>query len=325
MAVYIAELIEQLGGHCQEEVFNAVNRWKPRVQEAIRDVTRLKLSEDRNSSKRLAVPIQIKAGFPSSIDELAHTTISEGQRIVELIGTYESYIKSLEITSLPFQGLAVELRRSDGFSVEANSLQQMLHSIGLATTELRQHLKNANLGNILKMVEGDIMGAYHFREQRDLFGSRISGTRIDLYWLIIGAASRLIGVDVERLTVLVMAHELGHAYSHVGSDASGRIWADGFAHAELGVVEGIAQYYTWAVSKHLDEHHYSNFKEAYESKISCQSGPYVVHKPWTEKYSLEVFRHALMQARTQDRRVTQELFEGLLQESKERLEASQNT
>jgi hypothetical protein len=131
-------------------------------------------------------------------------------------------------------------------------------------------------------------------------------------------------ISVEELTVLVMAHELAHAYSHLGSDAAGHIWSKGFPRTDIYVKEGIAQYYTWAVAAYLDEHHYTTFLQAYERKIEHQRGPYVVHVPWIHKYSLEVFRQAIIEVRSRREAVDLACFVATLEEAKARVSATDN-
>jgi hypothetical protein len=57
--------------------------------------------------------------------------------------------------------------------------------------------------------------------------------------------SEWMGCTVEDLTVVVLTHELAHAYTQLGADIEGRRWpAAAFAAAESGLKEGLAQYYT---------------------------------------------------------------------------------
>jgi hypothetical protein len=61
------------------------------------------------------------------------------------------------------------------------------------------------------------------------------------HWLGVG----LLGCQVEDLTIVVLVHELAHAYTQNGADIEGRRWATiSFAKAETALKEGLAQYYT---------------------------------------------------------------------------------
>jgi len=83
-------------------------------------------------------------------------------------------------------------------------------------------------------IREDVLGAYYFRIPE-----------IRLYWVVIGIVARAIGVSVEALTVVVLAHELAHAYTHLGHDIDNERWeTERFARTELDIVEGLAQFYT---------------------------------------------------------------------------------
>ena len=56
-------------------------------------------------------------------------------------------------------------------------------------------------------IREDVLGAYYFRIPE-----------IRLYWVVIGIVARVLAVSVEALTVVVLAHELAHAYTHLGLD-----------------------------------------------------------------------------------------------------------
>jgi hypothetical protein len=86
------------------------------------------------------------------------------------------------------------------------------------------------------------LGAYFFRVPE-----------VHLYWMVIGLVAGVLGISVESLTVVVAAHELAHAYTHLGRDIDGKRWdTEEFARADLNIVEGIAQFYTEVVSRKLE-------------------------------------------------------------------------
>jgi hypothetical protein len=61
-----------------------------------------------------------------------------------------------------------------------------------------------------------VLGAYFFRIPQ-----------IRLYWVVIGIAARTLGVAVEALTIVVLAHELARAYTHLGRDIDNERWDTG--------------------------------------------------------------------------------------------------
>jgi hypothetical protein len=88
-------------------------------------------------------------------------------------------------------------------------------------------------------IREDVLGAYFFHLRF-----------VNLYWMAIGFIAGVLNLPVEALTVVVAAHELAHAYSHLGKDIDGVRWnTQTFSETELGIVEGLAQYYTEIVCK----------------------------------------------------------------------------
>lgn len=66
------------------------------------------------------------------------------------------------------------------------------------------------------------------------------------------AYARVLDVTVEGLTVAVFAHELVHAYTHLGNDHDVQQWeTKAFADADNKIVEGLAQFYTATISSKI--------------------------------------------------------------------------
>ena len=64
---------------------------------------------------------------------------------------------------------------------------------------------------------------------------------IRLYWMAIALVAQMLAAPLDALTVVVLTHELAHAYSHLGRDIDGRRWeTDAFAKTDLSIAEGIA-------------------------------------------------------------------------------------
>src|SRR6476661_763301 len=88
-------------------------------------------------------------------------------------------------------------------------------------------------------VNQDFLGIYDY-DARALFldEQAINRATIRLYWGVIGLVSQWLGCEVEDLTVVVLTHELAHAYTQLGADIAGWRWpAAAFAAAELGLKE----------------------------------------------------------------------------------------
>jgi hypothetical protein len=96
------------------------------------------------------------------------------------------------------------------------------------------------------LVSEDFLGVYEY-DAKDLFEDQraVNRATIRLYWGVIGLVSQWLGCAVEDLAVVVLTHELAHAYTQLGADIEGRRWAaPAFARSETALKEGLAQYYT---------------------------------------------------------------------------------
>ena len=119
--------------------------------------------------------------------------------------------------------------------------------------------------------------------------------------MVIGLMAGILGVSAEALTIVVLAHELAHAYTHLGSDIDGQRWKVGdFARADLRIVEGLAQFYAEEVCNRL-ESRVPAASEAYKRLLEHQSCPYRAHEAWRSsgKAAGEVVRVSMIECRSQ--------------------------
>ena len=132
--------------------------------------------------------------------------------------------------------------------------------------------------------------------------------------------SQILGLNPEALTIVVLAHELAHAYTHRAADIDGTFWGvlvEGFAKSDLPVVEGLAQYYTARVCDRLMLSA-PEAKGAYEKLLTHQPAAYRVHTPWLKKYKPEELRLALVVARREGV-MTFEEFDSVLKGARSQL------
>ena len=89
----------------------------------------------------------------------------------------------------------------------------------------------------------------------------------------IAMVAAMLDVRIEDLTVVVLAHELTHGYTHIGRDIDGLQWADDvFCRTDRAIVEGLAQFYTEVVTNKIALRS-PGPKLAYERLLGLQSGP----------------------------------------------------
>jgi hypothetical protein len=165
-------------------------------------------------------------------------------------------------------------------------------------------------------VREDFLGIYEY-DARGLFADEraINRATIRLYWGVIGLVSEWLGCTVEDLTIVVLTHELAHAYTQLGADIEGRRWSVvAFAKAETELKEGLAQYYTDRVLRRL-ERRYTGALKAFLALLPRQPEVYRVHQAWADISSPEAVRRAMLEVRRWN--------EGRLADFNRRLEAAQ--
>jgi hypothetical protein len=137
----------------------------------------------------------------------------------------------------------------------------------------------------------DCLGAYFFHKPV-----------VEIYWMPIGFAAARYEIDVEALTYVVLAHELAHAYTHLGFDIDGHRWdTDSFARTSGYVVEGLAQYYARAVCRNVAARYPAGLG-AFEALLEHQKpGPYADFEDWTRglRDPGEHMRRAMLECRKQ--------------------------
>jgi hypothetical protein len=99
------------------------------------------------------------------------------------------------------------------------------------------------------------------------------------------------------LTVVVLTHELAHAYTQLGADIEGRrSTALSFAKAETALKEGLAQYYTDRVLRRLERRH-GGALSVLLKMLPHQSAAYRSHEAWVKNFSPEAVRRAMLEVR----------------------------
>lgn len=108
-------------------------------------------------------------------------------------------------------------------------------------------------------------------KSKDVFGGYIyKDSRIELYYIPLILFSQLNQIDLEHFIVIILAHELAHAYHHLGLDTDGISWPN-MPDADLGIKEGLAQYYS-ALYVEEQKNLYPGLETAYLKLLEFQTG-----------------------------------------------------
>lgn len=252
----------------EERVKRAFKQWNQIVRDHIRNETALKLADGEG---RQSVQVKVENGFPVSLAEL-------------IDGRHDPVLWRLIIGQPRLGGIVDGLNflLDDWPAFEAwQHLPEVAKNGGDSLTRTRDivnALQKAALKEKvqeeLKKINEDILGAYHFPADRP--------SSVSLYWMAIAMVAAMIEVRIEDLTVVVLAHELAHGYTHIGRDIDGHQWSDkAFGECDLGIVEGLAQFYTEVVTEKIASRT-PGPKQAYERLLKLQGGPYLAHREWLE-------------------------------------------
>jgi hypothetical protein len=291
----------------EERVTRSFKQWNQIIREHIRTETGLKLSDGDN---RYSIPVRIVKGFT---EELARLIGGHGDpelwRLIVGQPKIGGIIEGLQylLTTWPqFEqwSLLPAAAKGSGPTLQRTlEIAEALQRLALAR-EVRERIKQ---------IREDILGTYNV--------AGFPGYYIELYWMPIAMVAAMLGVRIEDLTLVVLAHELAHGYTHLGRDIDGTRWEDSsFIETEREVVEGLAQFYTQVVMERLASRTPS-LKTAYEQLLGLQGGPYLVHQDWLkddQKQRGETIRFAMVAARSHGT-VEYAAWKTLLEETNKRL------
>jgi len=302
----VIDILAHYDPDIQGHVERAFKQWNLIIRDYLRTEMALRLSVGDDAQ---AVPVRVVAGLPHPFETVVEGNLNDiwlllnGPRIAQTVdglrlieGCYDQLAGHATLQPLP-------------------TTKEEVQHVGVYAERLAKLIQDLPLVSQIRKIDQDILGAYFFRVPR-----------IDVYWMAIGIIAATIGVSVEALTVVVIAHELAHAYTHLGRDIDGDRWdTEAFAHAELRIVEGLAQFYAGVVCDKLDQR-MPAAKLAYERLLELQAAPYRVHRDWTQQNEAggEIVRVSMIQARSNGEK-QYEAFRRILEWHRENLNRGKNT
>jgi len=264
-----------------ENVQRTVTSWSNQLRELIRSETGLKFS---SGNERHSVSVHVVDGLPlplaSAFEEISDPLLWE---IVLNNATLKTTLTGLDVVIKNFEALG-EWREQNPSPITLDEL----HNTRQLVANLIKWLESQSIRQRFQSIDEDVLGAYFFRKGN-----------IQIYWMAIYLVARILDVSVAGLTIAVLAHELVHAYTHVGSDIDGEQWeTNAFAEAELKIVEGLAQFYTAIICKKL-EGKLPGLSNAFEQLLSIQSPTYTAFRSWStvNERAGEIVRFSMIGAR----------------------------
>jgi hypothetical protein len=277
------EALEEL----EEQVLTAESRWNVKTRTRINVETKLTLTHE---GQQESIPVRVKGGVPPP---LARLYKEQGDpvlwRLILERPTLETTLHGLNVVLDSFWELTSG-RLQEKFSSlkKKEATEKEFENVGAFIEALLDELKNTKIQRDFQGISEDILGAYHFRVPV-----------IHLYWIPIVLVAGILNVPAESLAAVTLLHERAHAYTHRGFDVDGNQWpTENFAEADLPVIEGLAQYYTWSVCVSMEEE-YPSLLRAFNRLVQLQPPSYKAFWRWAplSERAGEVIRGAMITAR----------------------------
>ncbi|MBE7539338.1 MAG: hypothetical protein HS122_13110 [Opitutaceae bacterium] len=298
MAIYLNDLIGRIPPTVESRVKRVRDQTRSVIQEALRTECRLHMrtpEDAANNRPGAQVPVEVSPGYPAILQAVQFPDDFE---LILLLSRYRATLEQAKSGTAGLRKLRDDLlhihQGERWVDVESSTLVAVEAWSDKLLTLLHQ---NDPLDKLLA-IRGDFLGLYEF-DTGDYWveDHHVNRASIKLYWGVIGLAAQWLGCEVEDLTIVVLTHELAHAYTQLGADIESRRWAAPvFARTDAGVVEGLAQYYTDRVLRRLEKRFPEAFK-AYETMLPRQPEEYRTHEKWVREYSPEAVRRAMLEVR----------------------------
>jgi len=310
MHIPLIDLLDRVDPAVENRVKKVLDNARAAIREAMRSECRLSLrGGDANDHVANAqVPITIQPGLPEAVYLVKFP--ENFDLVIKLMPFRSALVKAaanMEDLQLTNQLLMSHpLWAGLAFAGEAQ-----LPAIKNWAIQLLALLDKHDPAKLILAVNEDVLGAY-FYDPRETDPLASNWARIELYWGVIGLISNCIDCSVEDLTVVVMTHELAHAYTQLGADIDGCRWASqNFSHADVGLKEGLAQYFTARVLDRLTKR-FPGAKSAYQTLLDKQPEIYRLHLPWIkEGISPEAVRRAMLEIRRSGEKTLAEFHDRL--------------
>lgn len=299
----LAKLLQSYSPDAREKVERAFKQWNLILRDYLRTETGLRLSVGDETQ---TVMVKVKDGLPQPFSDM----LSDYERYIELLlilprlkaaqSGLEEVVKNHDALC---SVIAPQRELGDGIP----TLDEVI-TVRKFLSDAVGRLERMDLLNKFAKIEEDTLGAYFYRLPE-----------IQLFWMPIAFVAALLTVPVEALAAVVLAHELAHAYTHLGRDIDGNRWElENFAAADLFIVEGLAQFYTSVICKKL-EMRYPAAVDAFDKLLAQQSGPYRAHEEWAKDHHArgEVVRACMIKCRSQGFIEYPELIEEMRSTEKE--------
>lgn len=260
-----------------ERVHLAYRQWNMPVRDLLRNETGLRLSTGDDVTQ---VPVKIVNGFPVPLLQV----LEEYAEVADLLlhrRAVQDVNRGLGIVHGNYQSWLAHMPK------DAVSLEQIA-AVAKWIGNIDGFLDSVSFSQRFREIDEDYLGAYFF-----------AAPRVELYWAVIGVAANQTGASVEGMTVVALAHELAHAYTHRGKDIDGIVWDTRvFGETDLLIIEGLAQFYTHVICTKLAAR-FPAALHAFNALMEVQSLLYNDFRDWKRDHEHrgEAVRLAMIETR----------------------------
>jgi hypothetical protein len=169
----------------------------------------------RDQENDVSIPIRIELALPKNLEGVH---LPGDDWLAFALAPWRPILEQLrDSTRDTTQHLLPALAEDKRGAERVSSVKAPVEAVHQFAEELLQVLNRFNLVKQLYEIDDHILGCYDAR-----------AGEIYLYWGVIGLVARQLSISVEDLAVVVLGHELGHAYTHQGADIEGHRWPTGF-------------------------------------------------------------------------------------------------
>ncbi len=277
---HLADILKAHDPEMRARVERAFKQWNLILRDYLRTEMALRLTVGDDTR---AIPVYVVDGLPKPFALLMERYVDTAWLLLNR-AVIDNTVKGLELVAEKYGKISTW----EAFQQPPATAEEIQHACDYVK-RLVGLMGEIELHQRIGKIEQDILGAYFFRTPR-----------IELYWMVIGLIAATLNVSVEAMTIVVLTHELAHAYSHLGRDIDGQRWeTEAFAGTEIPVVEGLAQFYTNVVCQKLQSRMPAS-QTAFERLLKLQPEPYRVQSGWTDKKDPagELVRVTMIQVRS---------------------------
>ena len=291
------QIVNRVAPKCEASVKRAVQLWNLKIRNQLTTEIGFQL-------RGRQVPVRVVDGLPTPLSGMLGD--ADGLALVAL---NQSLLKGVVDGTQFMESVRESIIGADGNllgTAQSTEIEHVQETAKAWILRANEH----NLAQSMSQINEDVLGAYFFYRKE-----------IRIYWLAIGIFSALCDVPIEALTIVVLTHELAHAYSHLGYDIDGCDWPTrSFATTDVAIIEGVAQFYTEVVCRNLRDQ-IPEAKSTFETLLMWQNDIYKTHRMWVrqdDRNSGEIVRVSLIECRRAGKRMHRDHFKDTV--NKRRLE-----